>query len=46
MLKSNLFDYGDLFILVQEPIGQEADTAAIQADRNNKQVFLQFLLIV
>ena len=39
LVKSSLCDYSDAYIHVKETItftGQGADTAAIQADRNNK----------
>ena len=44
MLKSSLCDYSDSWILVKGTItlvGQAADSAAIQADRNNKQVIFK-----
>ena len=44
MLKSSLCDYGDVFILVKGTItsfGQGADTKAVAAGRNNKEVIFK-----
>ena len=44
MLMLSLCDYSDAYLLVKEtisPIGQGATDAAIQADRNNKQVIFK-----
>ena len=44
MLKSGLFDYNDAYKVVKGIItvaGQGADTAAIAADRNNKEVIIE-----
>ena len=44
MLKANLCDYSDAYILVKETttvVGQRANDAAIAADRNNKEVIFK-----
>ena len=44
MLKSSLWDYSDVYILVKGTItvvGQRADTAVIAPDRNDKEVILK-----
>ena len=44
MLKSNLCDYSDAYILVKRTIaitGAEADAVARQADERNKQIILK-----
>ena len=43
ILKSSLGDYSDAYVLVKGTIsvGQGTDTAAIAADRNNKQVIFK-----
>ena len=44
MLKANLCDYSDAYILVKETttvVGQRANDAAIAADRNNNEVIFK-----